>query len=116
MGLTHYTTRVTGPKAVATLEFLVDTGAGYTVLPQATWRTLGLVPQRREVFTLADGTHIERDMSECLIIVEKMEGHTPVVLGEEDDTALLGVITLEQFGLMVNPFTRRLQPMRMMLA
>lgn len=115
MGLVHYTTKVSGPKSEEIIEFLVDTGAGYTLLPRKTWKKIGLIPNRREIFTLADGTHVERNMSECMITIEKMQGHTPVVLGEKEDAALLGVITLEQFGLMVNPFSRRLQPMRMML-
>ena len=36
----------------------------------------------------------------------------PFPLGE----ALLGVVTLEILGLVLNPFTRTLQPMRMLLA
>ena len=41
--------------------------------------------------------------------------HTPVVLGEEGDQALLGVVTLEILGLVFNPFDRTLKPMRMLL-
>ncbi|PIZ26181.1 MAG: aspartyl protease, partial [Chloroflexi bacterium CG_4_10_14_0_8_um_filter_57_5] len=44
------------------------------------------------------------------------EGHTPVILGEPGDEPLLGVVTLEILGLTLNPFTRQLQPMRMLLA
>jgi hypothetical protein len=39
---------------------------------------------------------------------------TPVILGEEKDEALLGVVTLENLGLVLNPFT--LHPMRLILA
>jgi hypothetical protein len=38
------------------------------------------------------------------------------MLGQKDDEALLGTVTLEILGLILNPYTRRLQPMRMMLA
>jgi hypothetical protein len=38
-----------------------------------------------------------------------------VVLGEPGDAAVLGVVTLEILGLVLNPFTRTLQPMRMRL-
>lgn len=41
---------------------------------------------------------------------------SPVVLGEREDEALLGAVTLETLGLMLNPLTRTLQPMRMLLA
>jgi magnesium chelatase family protein len=44
------------------------------------------------------------------------DGHTPAVLGEPDDDALLGVVTLEMLGLVFNPFSRTLHPMRLLLA
>lgn len=51
------------------------------------------------------------------IIADDMgHGHTPVILAEPGDEALLGAVTLEILGLVLNPFTRELQPMRMMLA
>ena len=43
------------------------------------------------------------------------EGHTPVILGEPGDEGLLGVVTLEILGLVLNPFNRTLQPLRAML-
>jgi predicted aspartyl protease len=67
-------------------------------------------------FSLADGTLIEREVSECHISLPQGEGHTPVILGRADDEPLLGVVTLENLGLVLNPFNRTLQPMRMMLA
>ena len=66
-------------------------------------------------FTLADGTPAQRRVSECHISLPQGEGHTPVVLGEPGDEALLGVVTLEVLGLVFNPFNRTLQPMRMLL-
>jgi len=39
----------------------------------------------------------------------RAKGHTPVILGEEDDEALLGVVTLEILGLVFNPFKRTLR-------
>jgi hypothetical protein len=64
---------------------------------------------------LADGTHIERQMSEVHIQLPQGDGHTPVVLGEPGDAALLGVITLEELGFVLNPFSRTLHPMRALL-
>ncbi|MBI4220985.1 MAG: hypothetical protein HY682_12630, partial [Chloroflexi bacterium] len=55
-------------------------------------------------------------VSECHFALEGARGHSPVVLGEPgDDVALLGVVTLEVLGLVFNPFSRTLQPMRMLL-
>ena len=117
MGIVFVDGTVTGPSGRAeSLRFLVDSGATYTLLPNDTWRSIGLTPKRSQNFNLADGTMIERQISECHITLPQGEGHTPVILGEAGDEALLGVITLENLGLVLNPFTRTLQPMRMMLA
>lgn len=69
---------------------------------------------REHDFTLADGTIIRRSVSECYITLPQGEGHTPLVLGEADDHALLGIVTLEILGLFFNPFKRTLQPIRML--
>ena len=117
MGITYLKGTVVGPTGTqASVEFLVDSGATYTLLPLPVWREISLTPRRCSRFRLADGTAIERNVSECQIRLPQGEGHTPVILGEKDDTALLGVITLEELGLVLNPFTRELQPMQMLLA
>jgi clan AA aspartic protease len=117
MGITYIEGVATGPTGKqATVRFLVDSGTTYTLLPHAAWQVLELAPKRRLTFTLADGTMIERAVSECHVSLPEGEGHTPVILGEPGDEALLGVVTLEELGLVLNPFTRQLQPMRMLLA
>ena len=117
MGLTHLEATVTGPSGgPRRVRFLVDSGATYSVLPADSWPALGLEPQREVQFTLADGTLITRQVAECRFQLEDTAAHSPVVLGEPGDEALLGVVTLETLGLVLNPFDRSLSPMRMLLA
>lgn len=116
MGVTYIEGIVTGKKdKQATIRFLVDSGATYTLLPHKNWKAIGLSPKRSVTFTLADGTTLERKVSECHISLPEGEGHTPVILGEPGDEALLGAVTLGIIGLVLNPFNRTLQPMRMLL-
>ncbi len=75
-----------------------------------------IAPKRRVTFALADGTLIDRDVSECHITLPQGDGHTPVILGEAGDEALLGVVTLEMLGFVLNPFSRTIQPVRLLLA
>ena len=49
-------------------------------------------------FVLADGTVIRRTISEALL---ELPGH-----GESEDENLLGIITLEIFGLVLDPFRK----------
>ena len=117
MGVVYIQADVRGPLGPSeTVRFLVDSGATYSLLPEKVWRAMGLAPKRRVSFSLADGTLIERQVSECHIALPQGEGHTPVILGEAEDEALLGVVTLEILGLVLNPFSRTLHPMKMLLA
>jgi predicted aspartyl protease len=98
------------------VRFLVDSGAVYSVLRREDWRALHLEPERELDFVLADGTTLTRSVSECVFEVEGRRATSPVVLGETEDEALLGAVTLETLGLVLNPLNRTLQPMRMVLA
>jgi clan AA aspartic protease len=116
MGITYVEGQVQGARGKqADVKFLIDSGATYTVLPEAVCKAIGLKPKRKMSFTLADGTTINRQVSEVYIKLPQGEAHTPVILGEENDQPLLGVVTLEILGLVFNPFDRTLQPMRMLL-
>ena len=116
MGITYIQGQVKGPKGKpAEVKFLVDSGATYSVLPKAIWQAVGLKPKRKMAFTLADGTTVEREIAEAYLILPQGQAHSPVVLGEDGDEALLGVVTLEILGLVFNPFDRTLHPMRMLL-
>ena len=115
MGITYIEGSVTGPTGNRTVRFLVDSGASYTLLPHSDWQAIGLKPKREMTFTLADGATVERNISECHITLPQGEGHTPVILGEPRDEALLGAVTLGILGLVLHPFMRTLQPMKMML-
>ena len=117
MGITYIEGQVQGPDSkTVTVRFLVDSGASYSLLAMKDWQALGLESKRTATFSLADGTQIERAISECHITLPQGEGHMPVILGEEGDEPLLGEVTLEILGLVLNPFNRTLQPMKMYLA
>jgi clan AA aspartic protease len=98
------------------VEFLVDSGAVYSVLPASVHRALKLAPKDEMTFSLADGTTISRSISEARFRYEGRDRVSPVVLGEGEDEALLGAVTLETLGLVLNPLSREVLPMRLTLA
>jgi predicted aspartyl protease len=119
VGLTYVDAAVRGPARqgrARRVRFLVDSGAVYSVLRRREWKALGLKPEREMDFVLADGTTLTRGVSECTFELESQRATSPVVLGETEDEALLGAVTLETIGLMLNPLTRKLQTMRLVLA
>jgi clan AA aspartic protease len=116
MGMTKVLAKVSKEDKSMDVEFLVDSGATYTLLPEKVWKKFKLKPMRKVTFSLADGTTIKREVSEICFEYKGLHGTTPVILGEKNDEALLGILTLEILGLMLNPFTRELIPMKMMLA
>ena len=116
MGITYIEGVARGPRGKEeTVRFLIDSGATYSLLPNSAWQAVELEPKREVTFSLADGTTVQRRVSECHLALPQGEGHTPVILGEPGDEALLGVVTLGVLGLVFNPFNRTLQPMRMLL-
>lgn len=100
----------------ADVEFLVDSGAVYSLVPGKILDELEIEPYREMSFALADGTSVKRKVSSAYFEFEGEGGPAPVVYGEEGDTALLGATTLESIGLVLNPFTRTLHPMRLLMA
>jgi clan AA aspartic protease len=118
MGMTTVTIKIKNPQnpsKVVEGDFLVDSGAAYTVVPQKLVRKLGIKPSFRQKFTLADGTTIERDIGKAFIEYQGRETAVPIVLGKARDSSLLGVLTLEALGLALDPFERKFYPATLML-
>ena len=97
------------------LDFLIDSGAVYSLVPGKIMDELEIEAYRTIDFTLADGTKIERKVGSGYFEYNGEGGPAPVIYGEEGDEPLLGVTTLESLGLVLNPFTRELHPMRMLM-
>ena len=104
------------PSRVVSVRFIVDSGAIYSVLPESVWKRLRLSRRRNAHFQLADGTMIERGVSRCAFEIAGVSDISPVILGGPRDAPLLGMVTLETLGLMLNPLTRELLPMKLTLA
>ncbi len=79
------------------VEFLVDSGAVYSVVPGKILDDLENDPYHEMSFALADGTAIKRRISSAYFELEGEGRPAPVVYGEEGDTALLGATTLEVY-------------------
>ena len=93
-----------------TVEALVDTGATYSSIPASILRSLGVTPFKRQVFRLADGSRIYRDMGEMSVRMDGEVQFTLVIFSDDAANPILGAVTLEQFSMAVDPVDKRLVP------
>ena len=118
MGLTFVEATVSNPadpKKAIKLSLLVDSGAAYSVVPKAVLRRLGIKPHSTRTFTLADGSQIKRRIGDALFRFDKARATSPVIFGEKDDSVLLGTVSLEALGFILDPFKRELRRFQLVL-
>ena len=119
MGLTVLQIEVGNPAKPETteeIEFLIDSGAIYSVVPTPILERLGIRPLVEQEFRLANGTKIVRKKGGALFKYQDRIGVADVIFGEEGDSVLLGALTLESLGLSLDPLRRELVPLPMILA
>lgn len=104
------------PEVTEKLEFLIDSGAVYSVVPTPILEKFGIKPLTEQEFRLADGRKIVRKKGGALFKYGDRIGVADVIFGEEGDSNLLGAFTLEALGLSLDPLRRELNPLPMMLA
>jgi predicted aspartyl protease len=118
MGLTVLTLDVANPAAPdlrEPVEFLVDSGAVYSFVPRPVLDRLGIRPHSRQRFRLADGSMVERDRGDALFFYNGQRGAAPVIFGEPGDAILLGAVSLESLGFVLDAIRRDLIPLPMVI-
>lgn len=90
------------------VDALADSGSAYTWLPGSTLIRLGVEPMGWRNFETADGRIVQYEVGHARCRVNGNEVITLVVFGPEDAKPLLGAVTLETFGLGVDPVNQRL--------
>ena len=113
MGYTKIKGIVSNPRRteVKEIEFLVDTGAGYTVIPPIIAKELGLEYIMKTKVVLANKTEVEVDYSSAYIKVLDREAPIPVLI-VDSPMPLLGALTLQTLGLEVDPAKEEVRPSR----
>lgn len=98
------------------VDFLVDSGVVYSFVPREVLVGLGITSHSRQRFRLADGSTIDRERGDALFFYENQRGAAPVVFAEPGDAALLGAVTLESLGFVLDAVRRDLLPLPMVVA
>ncbi len=103
------------PQQTVTVEFLVDSGAIYSVVPEPVLQQLQIQPLAEETFRLANGESIRRKKGIALFKYQGKIGGADVIFGEPGDSTLLGAFTLEALGLALDPLKRELRLLPLLL-
>ena len=88
-------------------EVPVDTGSELTWLPKDLLAEIKVTPVRKRSFSTATKQLITRETGYAILKAEGFETVDEVVFAEPSDRALLGVRTLEGFGVMVDNIAHR---------
>ncbi len=86
---------------------LVDSGSELTWLPADVLTSVGITPRRKRMFSTATQQKVEREVGYAILSAEGYETNDEVVFAEPGDMTLLGVRTLEGFGVMVDNIAHR---------
>lgn len=90
------------------IRVMVDSGSELSWLPARALADAGITPRRKRQFRMADGRVMARDVGYCILEAQGFATNDEVVFAEPGDMCLLGVRTLEGFGVVVDAIAHRL--------
>jgi predicted aspartyl protease len=93
--------------ATAPLEALVDSGSELTWLPRDVLLGIQITPLRKRSFLTSTQQRVSRETGYAILSAEGFETVDEVVFAEPGDMTLLGVRTLEGFGVLVDNVAHR---------
>ncbi|MEM2179058.1 MAG: aspartyl protease family protein [Candidatus Methanomethylicaceae archaeon] len=118
MSFTYVKVRVYNPADMSksdVVELLIDTGAVFTSIPRSILEKLGLKPLGRRKLRVYGGGIVERDVGVAVFEYENTRAGAPVIFGEPEDTLVLGATSLEALGYQVDPVTKKLKPIELLM-
>jgi aspartyl protease family protein len=114
MGLTHVAVRLLRSDAKDTYnaDFLVDTGAMDTMAPASALKNIGVKPIGKDLYEMANGDIVEFEHGN--VEMEFMGEVIPsrILFGPDNSKPILGVVTLETAGFIVDPKNQTLRKLR----
>lgn len=90
-------------KSTYNADFLVDTGAMDSMAPASELRKIGIIPVGKRVYEFANGDVEEYEHGLAQVSFMNENTWTDIIFGPENSEPILGVITLEIAGFIVDP-------------
>jgi len=89
------------------IEVMVDTSTLLSWLPKKELLDIGVTPEGKKRFVMANKQIVERDFGYAILKAEGYATIDDIVFAEDSDMSLLGVRTIEGFGVMVDNIGHR---------
>ena len=118
MGFTYVEVNLYNPadsEKTAKVNLLVDSGVLFTSVPAKVAKSLGLKPAERRRLRVYGGTVVERDTGVAGIEYEGHRAGVTIIFGEPQDTSVLGVTALESLGYELDPVTKKLKLVELLM-
>lgn len=114
MGLTHVPVKLSrmGSNDSYDADFLVDTGAMDSMAPASELRKIGIEAVGKRLYEFANGDVQEYEHGLAQVSVMNETTWTDIIFGPDNCQPILGVITLEIAGFIVDPKNERLRKLR----
>ncbi len=114
MGLTRVPVKLArmGSKHTYNANFLVDTGAMDSMAPASELRKIGIEPIGKRLYEFANGEVREYEHGLAQVSFMNETTWTDIIFGPDDTEPIIGVITLEIAGFVVDPKNERLRKLR----
>jgi predicted aspartyl protease len=90
------------------VRVMVDSGSELSWMPAEALAKAGITPRRTRQFRMADGRTTVRQVGYCILEAQGFATADEVVFAEPGDMHLLGIRTLEGFGVVVDAIAHRL--------
>jgi len=117
MGFTKTVVTIINPVSAleTNVELLVDTGAMLTSVPRKILESLEVKPIGKRKLRVYGGQIIEREAGVALVKYGNVQAGVTVLFAEEEDTPVLGATALEALGYQVDPTTKQLKPVELLM-
>ena len=114
MGLTRIPVKLgrIGSNETYNANFLIDTGATDSMAPASELRKIGIEPVGKRLYEFGNGEVQEYEHGLAQVSFMNETTWTDIIFGPDNIEPILGVITLEIAGLIVDPKNRTLRKLR----
>ncbi len=92
------------------VDATVHTSSTFTAVPASLLRELGVPVERTAQARMSDGSTTQVELGRTMIRIEDQTFPTPIIFAEETQPSNLGIVTLQEALLAVDPTGQQLVP------